>query len=98
MKKLIVSIAFALIVLISVPIAACGIEDWRYYNIDKYVKIEGTTTCESGKLFYRLYDKSGSFVASGWTYFERYVFEDLVDTRHELFRKITTIKYIIKED
>ena len=55
---------------------ACQIEDWRgrYMELLKALYIEGTTTCETGKITIRAYDGNGEFVGTGRDFIEDYVF------------------------
>ena len=56
--------------------AACQIEDWRWQYVEFYkvVSIEGTATCETGKITIRAYDGNGEFVGTGWGFIEGHVF------------------------
>ncbi len=55
---------------------ACQIEDWRghYMELLKAVSIEGTTTCETGKITIRAYDGNGEFIGVGKDFIEDHVF------------------------
>ena len=59
----------------TVSAGACQIEDWRWSYLAESIHIEGTTTCETGKIIIRAYDESGEFVGIGTDYFEGYAFE-----------------------
>ena len=54
---------------------ACQIEDWRWQYVEFYkmIFIEGTTTCETGKITIRAYDGNGKFVGTGWGFIEGHV-------------------------
>ena len=56
---------------------ACQIEDWRwrYVELLKAVSIEGTTTCETGKITIRAYDGNGEFIGVGKDFIEDHVFK-----------------------
>ena len=55
---------------------ACQTEDWRWQYVEFYkmISIEGTTTCETGKITIRAYDGNGKFVGTGWGFIEGHVF------------------------
>ena len=58
---------------------ACEIEDWRYVakSGDKLM-LEGVTTCDEGRIIFRLYDGDGDaakFLGTDDTYIEGHVFK-----------------------
>ena len=64
----------------TVSAGACQIEDWRWsYPTGRWILVEGTTTCETGKIIIRAYDESGEFVGTGTDYFEGYAFKAYID-------------------
>lgn len=56
----------------------CKIEDWNYSRKAKSAYITGSTTCESGRLNYRLYDGE-KFLSSGFTYIKGFAFQAFAD-------------------
>ena len=64
----------------TVSAGACQIEDWSWsYSRALILTLEGTTTCETGKIIIRAYDESGEFVGTGTDYFEGYAFRAYID-------------------
>jgi hypothetical protein len=58
----------------------CKIEDWSYTEKADNIYINGSTSCEKGKLTYRLYDgKTHKFIASNFTYIEGFAFQSYTD-------------------
>jgi hypothetical protein len=58
----------------------CAIEDWSFTDKADNIYINGTATCEKGKLTYRLYDgKTHKFIASDFTYIEGFAFQSYTD-------------------
>lgn len=58
----------------------CEIESWNYRRKAGAAYITGSTTCRTGKLNYRLYDKSGDrFLTSGFTFIEGFAFQTYAD-------------------
>ena len=62
---------------------SCEIEDWRYrYDATQTLWIEGTTTCQEGKLLLRAYDSRGEkpkFLGVGDGYIQGHVFKLYID-------------------
>jgi hypothetical protein len=74
---------------------SCAIEDWKYAEKANNIYLNGTTTCPSGKLIYRLYDgQSGAFIGSNVTFIEGYAFQSYTDG---VTPKSVRIKYVIEE-
>ena len=61
---------------------ACEIEDWRYVaQSGDRLMLEGVTTCDKGRIIFRLYDGEGDaakFVGTDDTYIEGHVFKTYV--------------------
>jgi hypothetical protein len=58
----------------------CAIEAWNYTEKAGSIFINGSTTCATGKLTYRLYNGgSGEFIASDFTFIEGYAFQSYTD-------------------
>lgn len=60
--------------------SGCKIEDWSFSEKASSIYINGTATCSTGKLIYRLYDgNTNKFITSGFTYIEGYAFQSYAD-------------------
>jgi hypothetical protein len=74
---------------------SCAIEDWTYAEKADSIYLNGTATCSSGRLIYRLYDgRTGEFIASDTTYIRGFTFQSYTDGRVPEKLKI---KYVIEE-
>jgi hypothetical protein len=61
---------------------SCRIEDWTYADKGSSIYLNGTATCSTGKLIYRLYDgETGEFIASDFTFIEGFAFQSYTDGR-----------------
>lgn len=75
--------------------STCKIEDWTYSEKAGSIYLNGSTTCKSGKLIYRLYDgETDEFIASDFTYIDGFAFQSYTDGR---MPKSIKIKYVIEE-
>ena len=62
----------------------CSVEDWRYNHVASLqnVRIEGSTTCEKGRIRIRAYDTSGDspkFLGVATGVVQGYIFETYVE-------------------
>ncbi len=75
----------------------CKIEGFRYYEVLEFMMIEGSTTCQSGQIYIRLYESSGDeekYLGNATGFINGYTFElianDIVPP------EALSIKYTIK--
>jgi hypothetical protein len=74
----------------------CVIEDWRIKTRGVYYWLNGTTSCERGKLSFSMYDgDSGDFLESSFHYFDGFVFDATTDLT--TVPKNLKLKYVIEE-
>jgi len=52
----------------------CRIEDWRWYQVDDIIHIDGSATCKTGKVYIRVYDESDNYLGNDWTFIDGYTF------------------------
>lgn len=72
----------------------CDIEDWKFSEKADKIYLNGTTTCSTGKLIFRLYDgQTGDFIGSNTTYIEGFVFQSFTDGD---VPETLNIKYVIE--
>jgi hypothetical protein len=67
-------------ILVGILNAQCEIEAWNYkqFTLDK-IKVDGTTTCQSGILTLKLFDSDDKYIANKTTYIRAGTFKAYVD-------------------
>ena len=66
----------------NVKIFDCNIEDWKFQKTSsQYITVDGTTTCNSGKLVLKIYDgDTSSYIGNDTTYIRNGIFKSLIRT------------------
>ena len=73
----------------------CDIEDWKFSEKADKIYLNGTTTCQNGKMIFRLYDGvSGDFIGGDTAYIDGFVFQSFIDG---VVPQTLKIKYVIEE-
>ncbi len=60
----------------------CAVEDWRAYDTDGYIEIEGTTTCAEGSITFRAYDEAGNWLGNGFSGIGGYTFQAILQAAY----------------
>lgn len=74
----------------------CTIENLKFsIRGTSVVTMQGTTSCDSGKLTYSVFNAEGDFLAAGFHYFDGYVFEAYPDITPSMAEGEMSLDYTI---